>query len=108
MYPLMLRCESGDLAEGVGDGAAMAGREIALIAQQRHGAIEFVGQGIEQVALLAEVALEIAEEFFIVAVVAQLVPDGLGRAQARLMPILDADRGQAFSQGRLGETAAAR
>ena len=77
----MLGLKTSDRAEGFGDGAAVALGVVALKAQQDDGAAELIGERGQQGLLRAQVAPEIPKEPPIVAIVAQLVPDALGRTQ---------------------------
>ena len=104
----MLWHEAGDRAEGFGDGAAVALGVVALKAQQGDGPAEFAGERGQQRLLRAQVSPEIPEEPPIVAIVAQLVPNALGRAQRRLVAVVDAGTVQALAQRGLGESLAAR
>ncbi len=72
---MMLGLDAGKFTQGFGDGEAMTGFVVALVAQQRNGAREFFGQLFEQLALLVEVFAELLEKARVVAVFAQLMAD---------------------------------
>lgn len=79
-------------------------RVVALIAQQRDSTVELFCEFFQQRGLRSQVAVEIAKEARIVAVVAQPMTDGRWRAEARFVTVINAHRGQAIPQRSLRET----
>lgn len=69
----------------------MAKHVIALVAEQRNSTREFFRKDLQQPVLRFEITREVAKETWVVAVLAQLVTDGLGRSEARLVAIVNAN-----------------
>jgi len=72
---VVLGGETGELLERGRDALAVALAVIALIAKERHGAGELVGEAREELALRGEIAIEIPEESVVAAILAKPVTD---------------------------------
>ena len=100
---MVLGCESGELLERRGDALAVALAVVALIAKQRHGAGELVGEGREQLALGGQIPIEIPEESLVAAVLAKPVTDVARRSQIALMAVRDAGAPEVLGERGLGD-----
>lgn len=87
---MVLGGEAGQLLERGRDALAVALAVIALVAKERHGAGELVGETRQQIALRGEVAIEIPEESVVAAVLAKAVTDVARGSQVTLMAVGDA------------------
>lgn len=98
----------GALGERGGDDGAVALGGVALVAEERDGAVEVRGEGIEELALGGEVLAKIREVAREVAVLAQPVADVAGRAEGALVLVRDPRPCQGRRERGLGEPLAAR
>src|SRR3569623_1731738 len=87
---------------------AMAEGRVPLETHQHHVAFKFGGKPFQQRRLPAQVTIEVAEEAVVVAVFAQAMTNGFGRAQTFFMAIGYAGLGEGGAEGSLGKALAAR
>lgn len=87
---MVLGGDAGELLERGGDASAVALAVIALVAEQRHGAGEFVGKSREKLALRGQVPVEISEESLVAAVLAKLVADVARGSEVALVAVSNA------------------
>jgi len=105
---VVLGLKSGELLERGGDASAVALAVIALVAKQRHGAGELVGQAREQIALGGQIAVEIPEEALVAAIIAKPVTDVARGSEVAFVSVRDAGAGEVLGERGLGETLAPR
>src|SRR5690606_2371752 len=94
--------------ESLGDGRAVAGPVILLVADEDDVAGELGGQGLEQILLPAEMLVEVAEEGLVITVGIEAMAQGLRRAELPLMAIVDVAALERLAQRVLREPFAPR
>lgn len=101
---MVLGGETCEPLERGGDALAVALAVIALVAKQRHGAGELVGEGREKLALRGQIPVEIPEESLVAAVIAEAVTDVARGAQVTLVAVSDAGARKALGERGFGKT----
>lgn len=86
----MFRLNAGDLTKRFGHAVPVTQMVIALIAHQRNRSLQFTSQTTNQLGLLFQVTIEIAEKPFVVVVFAQTVTNTSRRTQCGFVPVDDA------------------